>query len=288
MSGRWEPRARQAAAGTLSTDPERLAVVALSVSEKREVYACAAPGGRVVAKCYGDPVAAAASSRALERVGGRHGAALVPRCLHYDAARQVIVQELLPGGPFLPLLEGEDAPVAVRRAARALAAVHRLPGRLEARRPRAAVIAESCDALPDMARQDRGRAAAAFRWAQDSLDERPEMPYVVCHGDFGWAQLLDCDGAVGVVDFDRAAESEPAFDVGNLVAQLVRRRPSAGCGLAGALIEEYEGETGWPVRDLTFPYAVLVLVRKLARLLPPNRTRLRAALAALEDGRYGG
>jgi Ser/Thr protein kinase RdoA (MazF antagonist) len=288
MSGRWEPRARHAAGGTLLTDPERLAVVALSVSEKREVYACMAPTGRVVAKCYGDPVAAAASSRALERVGGRHGAALVPRCLHYDAARQVIVQDLLPGGPFIALLEGADAPVAVRRAARALAALHRLPGGLDARRPRASVIAESSDAVPDVAGRDRRRAAAAFRWAQDSLGERPEMPYVVCHGDFGWAQLLDCDGAVGVVDFDRAAESEPAFDVGNLVAQLMRRQPSTGCGLADALIEEYEGETGWPVRDLAFPYAVLVLVRKLARLLPHHREELRAALAALEDGRYGG
>jgi aminoglycoside phosphotransferase (APT) family kinase protein len=288
MSGRWEPRARDAAAGTLSSDPEQLVVVALSVGEKREVYACAAPAGRVVAKCYGDPVAAAASSRALQRVGGRHGAVLVPRCLHYDAARQVIVQDLLPGGPFLPLLEGADAPAAVRRAARALATLHGLPGRLEARRSRAAVIAESCGAVPDVARQDRRRAAAAFRWAQGSLEEHPEMPYVVCHGDFGWAQLLDCDGAVGVVDFDRAAESEPAFDVGNLVAQLVRRRPSAGCGLADALIEEYERETGWPVRDLAYPYAVLVLVRKLGRLRPHNRGLLRGALTVLEDERYGG
>jgi aminoglycoside phosphotransferase (APT) family kinase protein len=288
MNGRWEPRARDAAAGTLSTDPERLVVVALSVCEKREVYACAAPAGRVVAKCYGDPVAAAASSRALERVGGRHGGVLVPRCLHYDAARQVIVQDLLPGGPFLPLLEGADAPGAVRRAARALAALHGLPGRLEARRSRASVIAESSAAMPDLARQDRRRARAAFRWARDSLQERPEMPYVVCHGDFGWAQLLDCDGPVGVVDFDRAAEAEPAFDLGNLVAQLVRRRGLTGCGLADALIEEYEGDTGWPVRDLVVPYAVLVLVRKLGRLRPHNRRLLRAALGVLEDGRYGG
>jgi aminoglycoside phosphotransferase (APT) family kinase protein len=288
MSGRWEPRARDAAAGTLSTDPERLVVVALSVCEKREVYACAAPAGRVVAKCYGDPAAAAASSRALERVGGRHGAVLVPRCLHYDAARQVIVQDLLPGGPFLPLLEGADAPVAVRHAARALAALHGLPGRLEARRSRAAVIAESGDAVRDVPRQDRGRAAAALRWARDSLEERPEMPYVVCHGDFGWAQMLDCDGTVGVVDFDRAAESEPAFDVGNLVAQLVRRRAVGGRGLADALIEEYEGETGRPVRDLVFPYAVLVLVRKLGRLAPHQWGQLRAALAVLGEGRYGG
>jgi aminoglycoside phosphotransferase (APT) family kinase protein len=288
MSGRWESRARDAAAATLSTDPERLVVVALSVSEKREVYACAAPAGRVVAKCYGDPAVAAASARALERVGGRHGAVLVPRCLKYDAARQVIVQDLLPGGPFLPLLEGADAPVAVRHAARALADLHGLPGRLEARRSRADVIAESCCAVADVSRQDRARAAAAFLWARNSLQERPEMPYVVCHGDFGWAQMLDCDGAVGVVDFDRAAESEPAFDVGNLVAQLVRRRPAAGRELADALLEEYEGETGRPVRELVFPYAVLVLVRKLGRLQPHNRELLRGALAVLEDGRYGG
>ena len=288
MSGRWEPRARDAAAGTLATDPERLVVVALSVREKREVYACAAPPGRVVAKCYDDPAVAAASSRALERVGGRHGGVLVPRCLHYDAARQVIVQDLLPGGPFLALLEGADAPEAVRRAARALAALHGLPGRLDARRSRASVIAEACGAVPDVAAQDRRRAAAAFRWARDSLEERPEMPDVVCHGDFGWAQLLDCDGAVGVVDFDRAAEAEPAFDVGNLVAQLVRRRGAAGCPLAGLLIEEYERETGRPVRDLVFPYAVLVLVRKLGRLRPHNRGELRGALAVLAAGRYDG
>jgi Ser/Thr protein kinase RdoA (MazF antagonist) len=288
MSGRWEPRARDAAAGMLATDPERLVVVALSVCEKREVYACAAPAGRVVAKCYGDPAVAAASSRALERVGGRHGQVVAPRCLRYDATRQVIVQDLLPGGPFLPLVEGADAPVAVRRAARALAALHRLPGGLEARRSRAAVIDESCCAVPEVDRQDRRRTVAAFRWARRSLEERPEMPYVACHGDFGWAQLLDCDGAVGVVDFDRAAESEPAFDVGNLVAQLVRRRAAAGRGLADALIDEYEDEMGLPVRDLAFPYAVLVLVRKLGRLLPQDRGLLRGALAVLEEGRYGG
>ena len=288
MTGRWEPRARDAAAGTLSTDPEQLDVVALSVRETREVYACTSPPGRVVAKCYGDPMVAAASSRALERVGGRHGGVLVPRCLRYDAARQVIVQDLLPGGPFLPLLEGADAPAAVRRAARALAALHRLPGRLDTRRSRADVIAEAHGAVPDVAPQDRRIAAAAFQWAQGTLQERPEMSYVVCHGDFGWAQLLDCDGAVGVVDFDRAAESEPAFDLGNLVAQLVRRRGSTGRGLADALVEEYEAETGWAVRDLVFPYAVLVLVRKLGRLRPHNRLLLRGALAVLEDGRYGG
>ena len=289
MNGRWERRAREAAAAALSADPERLVLVALSLREKREVYACAAPaGGSVVAKCYGDPLVAAASARALERVGGRHGAALVPRCLRYDAARQVIVQDLLPGGPFLPLLEGEDAPVAVRHAARALAALHGLPGRLEPRRSRDAVIAESCDAVAEVPGPDRGRAAAAFRWARDSLQERREMPYVVCHGDFGWAQMLDCDGAVGVVDFDRAAESEPAFDMGNLVAQLVRRRPSTGLRLADALIDEYEAETGWRVRDLVFPYAVLVLVRKLGRLPPHHRALLSAALAVLEAGRYAG
>jgi aminoglycoside phosphotransferase (APT) family kinase protein len=288
MTGRWEPRARDAAAGTLSADPEQLDVVALSVCEKREVYACTSPPGRVVAKCYGDPEVAAASSRALARVGGRHRGVLVPRCLRYDAGRQVIVQDLLAGDPFLPLLDGADAPVAVRRAAGALAALHRLPGRLDARRSRASVIAEARGAVPDVAARDRRIAAAAFQWATGSLQELPEMPYVVCHGDFGWAQLLDCDGAVGVVDFDRAAESEPAFDLGNLVAQLVRRRGSTGRGLADALVEEYEAETGWPVRDLVFPYSVLVLVRKLGRLRPHNRRLLRGALAVLEDGRYGG
>ena len=113
------------------------------------------------------------------------------------------------------------------------------------------------------------------------------MPDVVCHGDFGWAQLLDCDGAVGVVDFDRAAEGEPAFDLGNLVAQLLRRRGPAGRPLVDPLIEEYELHAGRSVRERVLPYAALVLVRKLGRLRHEERPWLRAALSALQDGRYG-
>jgi aminoglycoside phosphotransferase (APT) family kinase protein len=285
MTGRWEPRARDAVARTLATDPEQLELVPLALREKRETYLCAAPGARVVAKCFAEPEVAAASAHALQLAGGRHGPLLVPRCLHYDAERQVVVQDHLPGGPLIPLLEGEGAPAVVVRAARALAELHRLPGRFEARRPRAELVARACAAVLTVPPPDGERAAAALDWAMRRLEGLPRMEHVVCHGDFGWAQLLDCNGAVGVVDFDRAVEAEPAFDVGNLVAQLFRRRGSSGRALAAPLIDEYERRTGWAVRELVLPYAALVLVRKLGRLHTGRQPELHVALAALDEAR---
>jgi len=289
MTGRWEPRAREAAGAALAADPRELDVVALAVRPTRETYACAANGGpRVIAKCYGDARVAAASHRALGRVGGDHGLVRVPRSLRYDAARGVIVQDEIVGASYLPLLEGDAAPDAVRRAARALAGLHALPGRPAARRDRAVIAAEARGALPAVPASARDLADAAFAWAQRSLRAVPVTPDVPCHGDFGWAQLIDCGGAVGVVDFDRAVMAEAAFDVGNLVAQLVRRRGATGVALAAPLIEAYERASGRAVGELALPYAALVLVRKLGRLRPHNRPQLAAALSALGAGRYGG
>ena len=281
MSGRWAQRARAAAARVLGGEPDALTVAALRVREGREVYLCSAGERAVVAKCYPDAERAAAAARALELLGGAHGPLLVPECLALDAGERVVVQTHLRGRPLGERLAAGAGDEAVRRLAAAVGALHGLGVRLPAEVSRATTLAAAEDALRRLSGADARLAARGVAGAREAFDGAPPLGPVPSHGDLGVAQILDCPPHLAIVDFDKAAQAEPALDVGNLVAQLVRSRPGDGAALAAALVAGYEAAAGATVAPLAAAYALLVLARKLAWLAPGRRAPVRAALEAL-------
>lgn len=284
LAGLWAGRARSAAADLLGAAGEPV-VLALSIRPGREVYACQAPGRRVVAKCFPDDARAAVCARALDLLGGAHGELVIPRCLGHRAGSGVVVQEFLEGQPVGPALQGRRGADVVRRAARAAARMHALPVALPQRLGREQAVASARAAVEALGDAGEPLARTAWRVARRELAQAPAAPSVPSHGDLGWAQLLDCDPAIGILDFDKACQAEPGLDIGNLVAQLLRSRGDAGAPLRDRLVSTYEAATGVCVADAADAYALLLLVRKLAWLAPARRGELRAAIELLLGGR---
>lgn len=276
----WASRARDAAADVLGGGGEP-ALLALSIRPCREVYACEASGMRVVAKCFPDDVRAAVCARALDLLGGVHGDLVIPRCLGHRAGSGVVVQEFLAGDPVGPALRGRGGSDMVQRVARAAARMHALSVGLPQRLTREQAVASARAAVDALIGADQPIARTAWRVARRELACTPLLPPVPSHGDLGWAQLLDCDPAIGILDFDKACEAEPSLDIGNLVAQLLRSHGDGGVPLRDQLVSTYEAATGVVVAGAADAYALLVLARKLAWLAPARRDAARAATELL-------
>jgi Ser/Thr protein kinase RdoA (MazF antagonist) len=48
----------------------------------------------------------------------------------------------------------------------------------------------------------------------------PACPLGLCHGDFAHGNILVDDGTIGIIDFDRAGQAEPAYDVAYFLTHL--------------------------------------------------------------------
>jgi hypothetical protein len=281
MTGPWQERARAAAAVALDRPSGAVVVSPLALRPGREVYLCTTADRRVVAKCYPDFARARAAHQALELLGGRHGGLLVPRALAFDSACFVVVQTELVGRPLAPLLGGDDGLRHAGRAATAIAALHALPVELQRALSRDDALRGARGAVGALCGDDARIVDDALRVAEVELQSAASLGAVPSHGDLGAAQLLDCGDAVGLLDFDKAAQAEPALDVGNLAAQLVRAQGAPGLALVARLTEGYEHASGRTLGRLVSAYAALVLARKLAFLESSARDPVRRALLAV-------
>ncbi len=147
----------------------------------------------------------------------------LPRVIAYDESQGLVLLQYLEGEPVLDALARYRAEI-LPAMGRALAALHSTGLGVEKVTTPAALLCELrgcvaglCAHFPD--------EAMTFRSALAALER--SMPPIVAaagflHGDFGPGQLLWQNGRLVVLDFDRCTRGDPAFDLGNLLAQLQR------------------------------------------------------------------
>jgi aminoglycoside phosphotransferase (APT) family kinase protein len=194
---------------------------------------------RLVVKCYHDgrKAAAVAEEAVLLDATADAGAPL-----RFAAVRahlpelSLVVQDRVAGVPLPEVLRrpGPAPAAALRRAARALAALHRQP--VVSRRTR--------DVDAELARfGSRGRRVAAVAPATGAAlvelatrlaataQDVPEGVVALVHGDCKPSQFLLADGGkVALLDLDSCGRADPAGDVGTFLATLRQSglRPTAG------------------------------------------------------------
>jgi hypothetical protein len=144
--------------------------------------------------------------------------------------------------------EPEKAVDAVRRAARAIAALHRLPiaapqHRVEVERTDPGRVRRSAESLRS-SRPDLEVAVAEIeKGIYGGLEAINELPSVPVHGDLKPPHILVEEERVVLLDLDKFAAGDPMLDVTSMLMPLRRERKTrlAGTSLADVFAEEYFG-----------------------------------------------
>jgi Phosphotransferase enzyme family len=164
---------------------------------------------------------------------------------------RVLVQDEVPV-ISLPYIIRKDDPEkaveAVRRAARAIAALHRLPiaapqHRVEVERTDPGRVRRSAESLRN-SRPDLTAAVAEIeKGIYGGLDASNELPSVPVHGDLKPPHILVEEERVVLLDLDKFAAGDPMLDVTSMLMPLRRERKTrlAGTSLADVFAEEYFG-----------------------------------------------
>jgi aminoglycoside phosphotransferase (APT) family kinase protein len=161
----------------------------------------------------------------------------------YLPDERLLVQSQVHGPSLLEVIREaaslEEAVAAVRRAARAVAALHRLPlaapphrlkqGRMDPERLRRRAE-ELCATHPDLASLV-AEVEAGIRAGFATIGEAPSAPV---HGDLKPNHLL-FDDRIVLLDLDKFAAGDPMLDVANLLRQL----RGSGSAVTQAFVEEY-------------------------------------------------
>lgn len=239
--------------------------------------------GRRAALRFGDRfVKIYASSRLFERSVHNLRAAealpiRTPRCEAAIPDLRIEVQSLVPGNPA----SGSHA--SARAAGAVLARLHdaRLDGLRQAPPGhwlRSAVKSTRVLAavVPSLGRRLESMLA--------ELERRvPDDTVVTCHGDFDVRQLLDLDGDLGLVDFDRMSAAQPALDVASYVAYVADHE---GLPQAAATLDALADGYGRLPEGVSW-YLALVLLRRaripFRRFLDDWQTLVEARVAVAED-----
>lgn len=264
-------------------------------------------GSTFIAKAYHDAGKAAAvaqEAQQLARTTGRGGALRLAPTVGHLPELAVVVQQAIHGQPLDRLLRIPGAPAAgdaVRRAASALAQLHRSAGAGTRLRPvgkelqrfaaRASRIATVDGDLGDQLAALAGRLLL-------TVDALPSSPLGMVHGDCKPGQfVLADDGGVYLLDFDHCGLSDQTADAGTFIAslrQLAVRRTLAGGGpayaadlevLAGQFIAAYGAGMGADLSTRIRWQEVVALQRKAIRAFARSpRSSLAAALVRAGHG----
>jgi hypothetical protein len=191
---------------------------------------------------------------------------------------------------------------ALHGSGRALARLHSVTLSGAPTRSFADTLGELHDLKPTVACADPAlgaRYAALLAALEDGDDGRPD-PDVTCHGAFRTDQLLLSADRFVLIDLDTLCRSEPARDLGNLLAYLdwkAIRRPSAAPFLTSAgkaVLDGYRQERPLPARrrlDLHRAASLVKIAGRRFRSLTvpewPLVPQLLAVAAGLVEGKGG-
>jgi aminoglycoside phosphotransferase (APT) family kinase protein len=158
-----------------------------------------------------------------------HGAGVMPvKPLAYVAEDAVVLSPRVGGAPLFTRLHRLDQGVArcLRRAGAALHALHHLPAVVVGPLQRYDFAAEIREVERDIAHiparlPSVGNTMRAILDGLQELHERlPQEPPAFTHRDFKCEHLLVAPGRLTLIDFDRCALADPAFDIGKFLADL--------------------------------------------------------------------
>jgi Phosphotransferase enzyme family len=141
------------------------------------------------------------------------------------------------------------------------------------------------DDTPALAGWLRGILASAVH----TLETVPAQPHSLAHGDLTPSQLLFDGRRVGILDFDKLCQAEPALDLGRFLAYLrfalTKRGARSTENLAARFIESYGDQGGQPAPAARVnAYEICSLVRMAARSwLQLKPARLAVVCAVLES-----
>ena len=204
----------------------------------------------------------------------------------YLPNHRVLVQDEVPALSLRHVIrraDPEEAPSAVRRAARTVAALHRLPvtapehrtelGRTDPRRLRrfAETLQNSHPNLAFAVTEIEAQILA-------DLDTVGAMPAVPIHGDLKPLHLLMDEERVVLLDLDEFSAGDPMLDVANMLVPLLRER-NTGAALARVFETEYFAHAPVPWRQRLAPlyaWALLADAATFAVGLRQSQAEVRA------------
>lgn len=225
----------------------------------------------------------------------RSGRLRIPMPYGYDAGREIVWQEMLPGRSFSKDAGGLDLVALAGPVASALGAFHAstldlgpglgLAAELEELAASSAKIMQADPQLAPRVEALRARLVAA-------VPGLPPVPAAPVHGSFKISHVFDAGGQVAFIDFDGAGMGDPTYDVGRFFAHL------AVAGLASktdaeavrAAMRNFETAYaaavpwGWPDARVRWYTSALLLssqAYKCVKRLSPER--LLAIVAAAEE-----
>lgn len=212
----------------------------------------------------------------------------------YDAAHEIVWQEMLPGASFSKDASALDLEACAAPVATALAAFHAShldlgPG-LGLEREIEELLASAAK-LQKAYPQYRERCQALLDRLLTAVSDLEAVPPGPVHGSFKISHIFDAEGQVAFIDFDGAGLGDPTYDVGRFLAHLA---------VAG-LSSKTDGETieravqrfataygavvpwGWPARRVRWYTSALLLssqAYKCVKRMVPER--VEAILGAAE------
>ncbi len=220
----------------------------------RRVVACAfdgrfdAPPVRFVAKAYATHEGAhTAHIMAAVRAGLAavpDASLAVPQLVFYDAEHRLLVQEVATGVPYPEVALRDELRADIAAAGAALRTLHRLP--VPAGTPRTLsdnlrdLVHPHPEELAERVPAVAGRVEAILAALVAREQAAGPAPVALVHRDLHLRQLLRDDGRVWLLDWDLAAPTDPALDLGNIVAYMTTKLSQERAGACvEALLEGY-------------------------------------------------
>lgn len=224
------------------------------------------------------------------RFAGRHGG---PALLGFSERRRILITAWQEGVSLAELPSGgEDFLAGLAAAGMAIARAHRLrPRELLVRTPHAEAMA-------------MGKAAQALAWlAPDQLGTARRLATAIAalllatpervgplHGDFSADQVIAWpDGAVVLIDWDRAAVGPAAIDLGSFIARIEAEAILAGgmpgMAASGAFLRGYADEAGrrpWGLHGWIAAGLLRLAAEPFRRRLPDWPSAVQALLERAE------
>jgi hypothetical protein len=183
----------------------------------------------------------------------------LPETYGCDEALDLVLQEPLPGLPLSRSLADPRLPALAALAGRGIAALHAMDLRLPERWTRIreqGELATKVEAVAQAFPQHAPRCRALRAHLLDLASRMGPPGRATVHGAFRLSHALAAGDRVGLIDMDRSALGEPAYDLGRFAAHLIEaqvrgriEQPAAERAIR-ALVESHRAESATPVSEL--------------------------------------
>jgi aminoglycoside phosphotransferase (APT) family kinase protein len=214
----------------------------------------------------------------------REGRLRIPMPYGYDAEREIVWQEMLPGASFAKEASAAELAALAAPVASALAAFHAAPLSLGPGLGLEAELEELRASTAKLARaypQHAGALPALERRLVHAVADLEPVPAAPVHGSFKTSHMFDAGGRVAFIDFDGAGIGDPTYDVGRFLAHLAVTALDAPDGAALDLAYERFRDAyarrapwGWADRRVRWYTAALLLssqAYKCVKRMAPER-----------------